>query len=389
MIQLTDYLGETLNIDEQVIVTVSNYTQDSVAGSKVEYRVNPNSIAVIYVTDTPSDIAGMTDYVVPITLVFDNGQTEVIYLNPAYYRGFLTLSPTNQLQYEYQIGSQYRAFSTSTSYSTIATQIAAINTGGGGYWTQNSGNLYPTTLTDNVGIGTATPTYKLQLEGDYALHHNDGTNDLAITAGASGYSWGIQGTTYLAQEAFGNNGVIDRMVLQNSNTATKSRIFQAVNSIETTITDDDAGSQSKLTQTVGFFQFSLPEDVNTLYLNTGNVGIGTATPTEKLEVGGNVKMVGVQYKVATVIYGNNYTFSNDDYCLLVGLSGTGGVAVDLTDYTPNNGQVIVIKDAGKDASTNNIVITGTIDGTSGYTINTDGASLQLIYSSTALSWFTI
>jgi hypothetical protein len=162
MIQLTDYLGETLNIDETVIVAVSNYSQGGDAGSKVEYRTNPDSIGVAYVTDIPSAISALTPYVEPITLVFDNGQTETIYINPAFYRGFLTLSPNNQLIYEYQIGAQYRTFATSTSYATIAAQIVAI--GGGSYWTQSSGSLYPTTLTDNVGIGTATPASKLTVD---------------------------------------------------------------------------------------------------------------------------------------------------------------------------------------------------------------------------------
>jgi len=147
MIQLTDYLGATLNIDETVIVTVENYSQNGVAGSKVEYRTNPNSISVIYVTDIPSAISGLTPYVAPITLVFDNGQTEVIYINPVYYRSFQSYNALTVLLYEYQIGSVYRQFITSTSQSAINAQIAAINSGGSG------SSSYVVLLTNN---GTST-----------------------------------------------------------------------------------------------------------------------------------------------------------------------------------------------------------------------------------------
>lgn len=176
MIQLTDYLGETLNIDEQVIVTVESYSQNGTAGSKVEYRTNPNSISVIYVTDIPSAISGMTPYVAPITLVFDNGQTEVIYINPVYYRSFQDYGSLTVLLYEYQIGTVYRQFVTSTSQSTINAQIAALVPSGGG-------SVYTVLLTNN-----GTSTYG---DGDISYSVPTGITTLA---GASLQAAFISGT---------------------------------------------------------------------------------------------------------------------------------------------------------------------------------------------------
>ncbi|HIG96719.1 MAG TPA: hypothetical protein HA230_00005, partial [Candidatus Aenigmarchaeota archaeon] len=41
----------------------------------------------------------------------------------------------------------------------------SIREGTGTGWDRVSGNIYPSTLTDNVGIGTANPTFKLDVNG--------------------------------------------------------------------------------------------------------------------------------------------------------------------------------------------------------------------------------
>ena len=38
----------------------------------------------------------------------------------------------------------------------------------GGFWSRTGTYLYPTTITDFVGIGTATPVYQLDIVGDNA-----------------------------------------------------------------------------------------------------------------------------------------------------------------------------------------------------------------------------
>ena len=50
---------------------------------------------------------------------------------------------------------------------------------GGGYWTKSGVNLYATTLTDNVGIGDDTPSYKLDVAGTVRA-----TSDFRVDAGS-------------------------------------------------------------------------------------------------------------------------------------------------------------------------------------------------------------
>src|SRR3990167_8965961 len=40
--------------------------------------------------------------------------------------------------------------------------------GGTNYWTLTGNNLYPTTIANNVGIGTASPDYKLTIQNNNA-----------------------------------------------------------------------------------------------------------------------------------------------------------------------------------------------------------------------------
>ena len=49
------------------------------------------------------------------------------------------------------------------------------------FWQRNGINLSPKTITDNVGIGTTTPTGALHIQGDYALPATSGTTFSGVT----------------------------------------------------------------------------------------------------------------------------------------------------------------------------------------------------------------
>ena len=106
MITLTDYDGFSASYNDANFITVTPYTQNGVAGSKIEYLTNTYTIEVAYVTSTPSTISGSSIYVQPLTIVLNNGQTDVFYLNPLFYKSYTAVGSNTQLIYEYDQASQ-------------------------------------------------------------------------------------------------------------------------------------------------------------------------------------------------------------------------------------------------------------------------------------------
>ena len=105
--------------------------------------------------------------------------------------------------------------------------------GGGGYWSQLGSSLYPTDITWNVGIGTISPNWRLTVVG--------GDEPLAVKKGDYYFFVGV------------NRGGGDYV---------------------------DIGAYHS---TLGWRNLILNRD-------GGNVGIGTTNPTQKLDVNGNVRI---------------------------------------------------------------------------------------------------
>jgi|GEM_PF-2197953 len=200
----------------------------------------------------------------------------------------------------------------------LDTAIGTVSSTAGG-WTDGGSYVYLTTSDDSVGIGTSSPSTKLEVAGSFKATDGTFTGDVQVSGG----QFAIGGTTPTA-----NIGILDS---QNNSTAQyrytgdNSAIFDIYGSSDADTTLDILNSRSgravnvtidgTLTATGGITgvidgsgtENYLPKfsDSNTLgnsalYDSSGSIGIGTTAPGAKLEVAGNI------------ILGTDST-SDDDY----------------------------------------------------------------------------
>ncbi|HEX8315789.1 MAG TPA: hypothetical protein VF609_12395 [Flavisolibacter sp.] len=135
-----------------------------------------------------------------------------------------------------------------------------------GYSADSSVELLRIKGTGNVGIGTATPTAKLDVAGKGKFN-----GDLILTSNDPGGTWLYLNNT---------SGAATGWKLVSSGTATPGGagnlyVYDAANNAAVTV------------------------------LANGNTGIGNSTPAEKLEVNGNIKTTGY-IKAGHVIVSTNY-----------------------------------------------------------------------------------
>lgn len=55
----------------------------------------------------------------------------------------------------------------------------------GQFWSQTGNNLYPTTIANNVGVGTNVPTNKFFIQGNLGIGSTDRTNAIQVTGGGA------------------------------------------------------------------------------------------------------------------------------------------------------------------------------------------------------------
>ena len=109
----------------------------------------------------------------------------------------------------------------------------------------------------------------------------------------------------------------------------------------------------------------------------GNVGIGTASPVATLTVNGSVAS-----KITSINNSHSpYSITATDHIILADSFG-GAITINLPACSSNSGRIIIVKDVGAGAGSNNITISRNgsdqIDGSNSIAINTNRGYVQLV-----------
>jgi hypothetical protein len=215
-VDLTTYLDNTDAQTLSVTTSPSNVTLSITGGNAVNFAVDDSP------TNEIQDLSSTTS---PGTVTVDitGGISTTFSIDDA------DANPANELITSFAVnGTNLELIEAGNTWNVPLTSLSAA-----GKWSENAGNLYPTNLTNNVGIGTNSPIGKLEVAGG-SIILRDATDVIDAIELAAGTGASASGS----------------LVLKNSGTTT-----------------------------VNF------SGIGTSWFNAGNVGIGTATPTNgKLDV---------------------------------------------------------------------------------------------------------
>jgi len=216
----------------------------------------------------------------------DGNPTNALYVDAAGKVGIGTTTPLTELDVS---GSVNAAI-----YYGDGSNLTGIAGTPDADWTIDGSNVYHET--GNVGIGTTTPAYPLDVNGDVnaAAYHGDGSNLTGIS-GTTDNDWTISGDDvyhFTGNVGIGTASPSAKLHVDSEGNTELKIEHDDVSNVISFYASTNRRAYLEKDDDIGRFNLSADgsSDQVTILESSGNLGIGTTNPSTKLDVNGDVNV---------------------------------------------------------------------------------------------------